>query len=251
MSGTRKSLPISRALVLDTLHFAKDIPSFSVEKTFALQRLAELRRIAPLRISWSLLFLKAYSLVVLRQPELRQVFLKWPWPHVYQSEEVVGTLSIARTHEGEDRLCWGRILRPDSTPLPELQTTLDNYQSWRVEDVFRRQVRLSRYPGWVRRMVWRYGLYVDLARRARRFGTFSISSLAGQGALNRTHPSIHTSSLTYGPADRAGRCLVTLLCDHRVLDGVAATRALNHLEQVLQDEIASELAGLATLRVAA
>lgn len=251
MSGIRKSLPISRALVLDTLHFAKDIPSFSVEKTFALQHLARFRQTAAMRISWSLLFLKAYSLVVLRQPELRQVFLKWPWPHVYQSEEVVGTLSIARTHEGEDRLCWGRFPRPDSTPLSELQATLDTYQGWPVEDVFRRQVRLSRYPGWVRRMAWRIGLYVDLGRRARRFGTFSISSLAGQGALNRTHPSIHTSSLTYGPTDNAGRCLVTLLCDHRVLDGMAASRALNHLEEVLHDEIARELAGLANLRAAA
>jgi hypothetical protein len=251
MSGIRKRISIHRALVLDTLHFARSVPSFSVEKIFSLGQLAQRRRNSQRRISWSVLFLKAHALVMRDLPVLRQVFCQWPWPHLYESCDIVGALAIARNCQGEERLCWGRFPQPDATPLAELQSALDRYQTLPVEDVFRRQLRLSCMPTWLRRLAWRIGLYVDVPRRAKRFGNFSISSLAGQGAINRTHPSIHTSSLTYGPIDPIGRCLVTLLCDHRVLDGLAAARALNRLEELLNTQIAEELGELADQRDAA
>jgi hypothetical protein len=56
--------------------------------------------------------------------------------------------------------------------------------------------------------------------------------------------------LTYGPISASGKCTVTLLCDHRVLDGVAATRALRSLEAVLAEEIATELSESQRLRLA-
>lgn len=251
MPGARKPLSINRALVLDVLHFARSVPSFSVEREFDLRPLMRLRKARSKPVSWATLFVKAYALVVMRRPELRQVFLRWPVPHLYEASDAVASVAIARTYRGEDRLCWGRFVRPDAMPLVELQSALARYQQSPVDEVFRRQVRFSRLPTWVRRVAWNIGLYVHVSQRAKRFGTFSVSSLGREGALNRTHPSIHTTSLTYGPIDERGRCTVTLLCDHRVLDGVAATRALRELEAVLVDELVRELSGFSVVRAAA
>jgi hypothetical protein len=60
-------------------------------------------------------------------------------------------------------------------------------------------------------------------------------------------PTICTTSLAYAPLEDDGRCLVTLIADHRVIDGAQAARALERLEQVLAGRMAEELAGLAAV----
>ena len=247
----RKPLSINRALVLDVLHFARSVPSFSVERELDLRRLAQLRKAAREPISWAVLFVKAYATVVMRQAELRQVFVRWPVPHLYEAGEAIASVAIARTYRGEDRLCWGRFPRADRASLGELQSALERYQQLPVDEVFRRQVRLSRFPAWLRRVAWNIGLNLHLSQRAKRFGNFSVSSLGREGTLNRTHPSIHTTSLTYGPIGADGKCTVTLLCDHRVLDGVAAARALRELELVLTEELTGGLIVPSVVRLAA
>jgi hypothetical protein len=81
-------------------------------------------------------------------------------------------------------------------------------------------------------------------KRPGRIGTFSMSSLAGFSAGNHFHPTLCTTSLCQGPLDDAGRCRVTLIADHRVLDGATVARALERLEAVLTREIAGELRSL-------
>jgi hypothetical protein len=78
-------------------------------------------------------------------------------------------------------------------------------------------------------------------KRVTRIGTFSLSTLAGFAATNRFHPTICTTSLSYGPLEGDGRCLVTVIADHRVLDGVAVAKSLARLEEVLATRIATEL----------
>jgi hypothetical protein len=65
------------------------------------------------------------------------------------------------------------------------------------------------------------------------------------------HQTFLTTSLTYGPLDEIGRALVTLLCDHRVVDGMVAARALGELETVLRETMVSELKALSSQRAAA
>jgi pyruvate/2-oxoglutarate dehydrogenase complex dihydrolipoamide acyltransferase (E2) component len=72
-------------------------------------------------------------------------------------------------------------------------------------------------------------------------GTFSISTLGGQGVLNAHHPLITTSSLAIGPIDSSDRCEIVLICDHRAVDGWIGAQAIHRLQQVLQNEILDEL----------
>jgi hypothetical protein len=58
------------------------------------------------------------------------------------------------------------------------------------------------------------------------------------------HPTFLTTSLTWTPLDERGRMTVTLLADHRLLDGVPVARALSALEETLNGPIRAELAAL-------
>ncbi len=78
-----------------------------------------------------------------------------------------------------------------------------------------------------------------------------MSTLAGQQTLNRHHPTLHTTSLTFGPLDDRGRLLVTLICDHRVVDGYLGALVLAELEQELHGAIAGELREVAARPIAA
>ncbi len=252
-AARRVRLSRNRALVGDVVHFAQSIPRFAVDRLMPLGELAAIRSQAGRRISWPALFLKAYSLVAADCRPLRQAFLRWPWRHLVEMPHSVGMLAINRRDEqlDEDRLCWGRFIAPESHPLAALQEALERYQREPIGEVFRRQVRHSQFPTFARRLFWWLNLNFAVTNRARRLGTFSLSTLAGEGAWNRSHPTIHTTSLTYGPLDDRQQMLVTLICDHRVLDGALAARTLTSLEAALRGPIAGELASLSADRAAA
>jgi hypothetical protein len=192
-----------------------------------------------------MLFLKAYALLACDHAPLRQAYLRWPWPHLYEHPSSVGMLAINRGTGESERLYWGRFRCPESRTLAKLQARLDRYKSGPVGDVFRTQERFSRLPGPVRRLAWWLGLNVSGGLRAREMGTFGLTSLAGQGAVNHYHPTCLTTGLTYGPLDAAGHSLVTILFDHRVMDGSRIARALRDLEAILQGPITRELREMA------
>src|SRR5262245_43805896 len=239
-----------RTIVLDIAHFARRVPVFPVERTFDLAQLATLRAATRPRIAWSVLFLKAYAIVAARQPILRRAFVRWPWPHFVESPENIGLIAVHRDNKRDGRLFLASFQHPEQRRLAELNGHLRWYQTKPIQEAFTKQLQFSRLPTFVRRLVWWWNLEVAGVKRAARLGTFSISSLAGQHCLNRGHPSVLTTSLTYGPLDEQGKSVVTLLCDHRVLDGVPAAAALADLESVLQGEIAGELASLARAKAA-
>jgi hypothetical protein len=252
MPDSVKWVPLTshRALVLDVLHFAGQVPYFPVERLFDLSQVAAWRAAAEPRIAWSVLFLKAFARVAARRPALRRYFAGWPWPHLVESSDVVGLMAVAREQAGEERLCWAHFRDADQRSLTELNEQLRSYQTRPVEEAFKKQVALSRLPTPLRRFILWWNLNFAGSNRAKRLGTFSLSTLAGQQSLNRGHPSILTSSLTYGPLDARGRATVTLLCDHRVLDGLPAAEALADLEDVLRHEISDELASLGRAKAA-
>jgi hypothetical protein len=244
-SGKRRPLGSERALVLDLLRLSRQVPLFPVERRIDVGCLAAARKRLAERISWAAIFVKAYALVAREMPALRRSYVAWPWPHLYEHSASVASVAVNRQDAGGDRLFWGRIVCPEKCSLVELQRQLDRYQRAPIAEVFRRQLRLSRFPALLRRLAWWIAMHVHLSRRAKRLGTFGMSSLAGMQAWNRSHPHFLTSSLSYGPLEDDGSLLVTIVCDHRVLDGITAARALECLGEALQGPLMEELAPLA------
>jgi len=188
------------------------------------------------------LFIKAFALVACRRRELRQSYATFPWPHIQQFTGSVGMLATEREHRGERWLFWSRFAAPDQRSLVELQQALDQYQTAPVEQIFRQQWRLSGLPTPLRRGLWWWTLNCAGAKRAKRVGTFFLSTLAGKGVEIQDPPAFLTSNLTYGPLDRDQTCRVTLSYDHRLMDGSLAADCLIELEQTLCGPIAEELA---------
>jgi hypothetical protein len=247
----RHWLNSDRSLTCDVVYFARRLPIARAEMSIDLAELAACRAAALPRVSWTALFLKAYGQVTDASESLRQSFMRWPLSHVYQHERSVAMLAMEREHEGRPRLCWGRIINPGRRSLRNIQQQLNQYADKPVTEAFRKQIRLSRWPWPLRRLAWWIALNGSGRVRERQIGTFSLSSLAGQGVNNRDHPTICTSSLTYGPLDRDGHSLVTLVYDHRLLDGMQAARALQRLRSHLQEDIVAELRRLSANRLAA
>ena len=82
------------------------------------------------------------------------------------------------------------------------------------------------------------------AERAKRVGTFFLSSLAGRGAVIDCPPSFQTGVVSYGPIDTHGYSRVTLAYDHRLMDGMLVADALVKIEQILHGPLADELRSL-------
>lgn len=246
LSVTRRWLDPNRPVVHDVVWLARNVPIFPVERVFDLAVLNRLRAECDTRIGWAAMFMKAHAIVAREMPMLRSWYVPWPRPRIVTCSTSVAALSINRQIDGTDWLYWAHIPNPDQMPLDVLQAAITRYQTSPVDQVFKRQQQLRMLPRWLRRLLLRWNINSPGAKRAKRLGTFSISTLAGAGAYNRLHPSPLTTSLAYGPLERNGHCLVTMLCDHRLLDGVPAARAIERLEQVLRDEIAAELRLLRT-----
>jgi hypothetical protein len=244
MDGRIQRIGASRSIVLDVIHCASKVPSFPVERRFCLREVAQLRDDVRPRISWSALFTRAYGLASREHPVLRQIYVSWPWPRIYQSPECVISIAVNRNLPAGERLFFGRLRDPDRRCLDEIQAELNRFQTGDPARVFHSQWRGAKLPTGIRRLAWWWRMEVDYRQRARRVGTASMSVLAGHGVTNRLHPCMMTSSLSFGPLEADGRCLVTLQCDHRVIDGAAAARALNSIGQFMATQVKDELTSL-------
>jgi hypothetical protein len=203
-------------------------------------------------ISWSAIFLKAYGAVAAERPELRRCYLPLPRPRLYEHPVNVASLAVERRVAGEDAVLFAKIDRPETWDLVKLTERVRRYQTAPVERVtaFRRVLRTSRLPRSVRRLIWGVGLHAAGGLRARYFGTFGLSVVAGFGAEALHLLSPLTTNLHYGPLAPDGALDVRLTFDHRVVDGAPVARALARLEEVLRTDVLAELRTPAAARAA-
>lgn len=241
----RMRLPRSRRLTIDVLHYHRQVPTCAHDRLVDLSPLIAARNALPRRISWSMLFAKAFGIVAAEFPVLRQTYLRWPWPHIYQHPYSVAMVATHREIDGEPWLFWSRFTQPEAQALDAMQQLLERYLEAPIRDVYLRQWQLSALPTPVRRLLWWWTLNVSGVKRAKRSGTFFLTTIAGKGAEIQHPPAFLTSNLTYGPIDKDGRCRVTIAYDHRLMDGLVVADCLARLEVVLNETISLELGSLA------
>ena len=248
LAVTSRPLSRARSVITDVVGLAHSIPLFPVDRVMPLADLAAARPAAAVRISWAAVFLKAYANVAADSPPLRswciRGLLPGLAPRLATASQSVASVAINRTDSGEDELYFARLPHPESRSLPDIQQFLDRCVSGPIDEVFRRQRQLESLPSLLRRTVLWCNINSASPKRCTRIGTFSLSTLAGLGASNHGHPTICTTSLSFAPLEADGRCRVTLICDHRVLDGATAARALGALEAMLCGPIVAELQSL-------
>jgi hypothetical protein len=241
----RQVISRSRAIVRDILYFDKKMPLCAHERQIELSSIDALRKQCAVRISWPVIFLKAYAIVAERKPVLQQWYVRWPLPHVFQHNQNDAKLVMRREHQGDDWLFWARFHQPQRASLPQLQDQLNKYQTESVEDLFRQQLRLASLPTILRRILWWCTLNFAGRKRAKRIGTFSLTTVAGQGTMIPQPPSILTSTISYGPINEHGTATVSLTYDHRLMDGHHVAEILSELDDALHTAIVDEIKQLA------
>jgi hypothetical protein len=248
--GTRLQLSPARKMMVEMLRHARRIPSIPVARTLQVAAVAEARARAVPAPSWTAIFIRAYGLVARRHPELRRVLVRLPIPHLYEHPHSICALAIEREWQGETVLLGGKIRAPEDMSLEQIHRHIRHFKEapvWEVSD-FRQVLRLGRMPAFVRRFIFWQTLYVSGAKRAKRFGTFLVSSYGSLGA-EQLHPlSTHTSLLTFGPISDKGGVIAKIVYDHRVLDGRRVAHCLADLETTLNTKILAELDALAGAR---
>lgn len=227
----------------DILRLHQNAPTYAHGRLIDLSRLVDARSRSSHRISWPALFIRALGAVCARNPRLQQTWRSWPWQHLYQHRSPVAVLTVSRAFEEDEWLFWGRIFQPEKSSLTDLQAVIDRFTDDPVESIFRRQLRFSRLPVPVRRLIWWWNLNVTGERRARRLGTYFLTTVSGRGTEIQHPPGFMTSGLTYGPLDEAGRSQVTVAYDHRLMDGMFIADRLAELDDELNDAVLNELSG--------
>lgn len=233
-------------MVCDLLYFERGVPTFPHSRDIDLSAVEEARKALASRVSLTVIFIRAFSLVAKDHPILRQAWIKFPFPRLYQSPDSVAYLPVKRTHEDEEWLCFAPFSRPEHKPLDQLQARLDSYQSEPITEVFRTQYKSAFIPTLIRRLIIGSWFHALGKRRVKRMGTFGITTVSSRGAEIQFPPGVHTTTLTYGPMDASGISKVTIHYDHRLMDGWFVAEILEKLEEALNGPILDELKQLQT-----
>ena len=242
-SGSRKALSASRKFICDMMHMAKSVPIIPLERTMHLSELTEARKRLQHRPGWCAIFTKAFAIVADQHSVLRQAYMPYPWPQLYEHPDNLASISMERQIAGETGLVVGQFRKPEHQSLRQIDEHIETFKTKPVEEIaaFRRVLSLCRWPTFIRRLVWWWGLKSTGRRRARHFGTFGVSTVGGLGANLLMVRSPLTSVLTFGPVSKDGVVNVRVNFDHRVLDGAQVARYLEQMEEVLRTRILEEV----------
>jgi pyruvate/2-oxoglutarate dehydrogenase complex dihydrolipoamide acyltransferase (E2) component len=240
-----RTIPISpfRRVVTDLMHFSQQVPAVTAERVMDLSRLVAVRAAASPRTRWTVLFTKAYAMLGRDYPDLRRAYLKCPRPRLYEHPHNIAALNVTRRIGNEDHVLFCLIRSPENRSLAEIDEMVRVHQEEPVETLraYKRTCAVSRIPWPFRHLFWWSALNMFGARRCHNFGTFSVSSIAAQGAGLVTLIPVLTSALHYGQLDPRGAINVRITWDHRVMDGALVARILTDLESVLTREIVREV----------
>lgn len=245
MKGHRIALSVPRRLVVEHLRLSMDVPTCSLVGALDLTALVAARSLAARRPLWTAIFAKAQALAAQDVPQLRQVFVKLPWPHVFQLPSSVGAVVIEREIDGEPALLYARIKSPERMSLPDISERIQHAKTAPIADVkeFALALKVAGLPQPFRRMAVWAGR--NIGRQVpNQLGTFGISTVVVDGIAFPNPRSHWTSFLIYGPIGGDGRMELNLTFDHRVLDGSHAVAAFRALQRRLSGPVLEELLGL-------
>jgi hypothetical protein len=229
------------------MHASRNVPIIAFERRMNLAEVAAARKRLARPVAWALLFAKAFSAVAATRPELRRTYLPVPWPHLWEADESVASVAVERDYHGEPGVFFGFFRGAENQPLTELAAVLDEWKNRPVEEVpcFRRQIRFTRLPLPLRRLLWWYATAWSGKIKAKNFGTFGVSLTGAVGSSALTLIGPLTVALNTGVIQEDGTVDVRLHFDHRVMDGMVVGRALAEMETYLRTEIVTELTVMA------
>jgi hypothetical protein len=244
MRGTVRKISLSRRVIIDLMRASADVPFVAVRRTLAVGRLAAARKDLRNRPAWAAIFAKAFAILASRQPALRRVYLKWPWPHFYEFPQTLAMIVVAPDATPDGVLLFP-LKAPDLTSLTEADASIRSAKTEPVEATpfFRKTMMVTRLPQPLRRLAWAIGLNFG-RQRGNYLGTLLVTSVAafGGGEVEALGPQ--SFILSYDKVSDDGAIDVMIRWDHRITDAAFVGGELSRLEQILNNQIADEILAL-------
>jgi len=218
------------------------VPLVVVTREFSLPSVVSARLEAGSRVSWIVLFGKAYALAARRHFHLRRNWLTFPWARIYEHPVSECVVLVEREWRGEEVVLGAKVYGPENMSLAEFDGHVRRFQTDPVSSIsgFRQLLRIARYPTLLRRFIFWSTLSWSGFKRCKRFGTFIVSSVGNFGCVGFPRMPL-TGYLSFGPISPDGRVDVGLTFDHRVMDGRHAARALEDVERFMNTVVLAEL----------
>lgn len=238
-----RSLSKARVWMIDALYFAAKVPTGGFTVAIDVATVAAARRTSLPLVSWTAIFTKAMALVARSEPALRQCYMPMPWPHIYEHPHCNAGVVVERQWQGQNAVFIDLVPQPENKLLREIDDRIRGAR-WeaKVEAIggFRRIIRTSGYPLPVRRLLWRFLLYVSGRLRMKYCGGFLINTIprGGHPVQSFVLSAVH---LFIPRPEPDGRMNLVVFFDHRLMDGLMCARMVKCLEETLNDQIASEL----------
>ena len=246
--GRRIRLTVARRIMVDYLWAGSGIARTDVIRRVAFRDVIAARNELREPPSWTAIFVKAFAMLAIEIPEFRRVYIKYPWPYIYEYVDSTANVALEREILGDVGLLPIRFRAPEAFSLAALSQMILQAAEAPIENTrfYRTVIRVARLPFFIRRLIWVFTLNVPQGRRYA-FGTFAVSSVAKWKTHLGTTRSPVSYLLSYGPADADGNLVVRLNLDHRIMDGALAARALSRLEEMLNSSTVEELREMAKL----
>src|SRR5207253_6700524 len=115
-----------------------------VQKRMNIAALKAAREDSDPRPSWVSIFAKAYAMVAANRPELRRVYLGFPWAHLYEHPPSVVSIAIERRIADEDCVFFTQVRGPEEHTPEQLDRVLQHCKEVPIEQfgIFRRAMRI-------------------------------------------------------------------------------------------------------------
>jgi hypothetical protein len=155
VKGRRLSLPPGRRIVADMAQLSIGSPRAILLGRINVREVRDARMRAMPRVAWPALFMKAYAIAAREMPELRRIYVKLPWPHIYELPSSVAALVVEREIAGEAWLLLARFRNPSDTSLAALDAGIRTAKHGDIgaNRAFVEAVRLARVPMPLRRIL--------------------------------------------------------------------------------------------------
>lgn len=206
----------------------------------------EQRSAAGRPVSYVSYVVKAAGEIVADYPEARSVLRRGLQPSLTSSDLITAKVLYDKTVDGQRCVLSGIVPADPGLSLDEVQQHIADYRDdpAKPDGRFGDILRLQRLPVPLISVLYRL-MMADPARRLRRQGTFSVTSVGHQPV--RSILPLITGTLGFGlgrvvdsPVVRSERVAaaplmtVTLTFDHRVIDGALAAEILGRLKVRLE-----------------
>lgn len=249
MSKHTQRFPRQRQHTLLFLEHSHAYRPVIIDTEVEMTQVVQHRRQSGGHFSYLAYFIQAMSLVVAQYPEANTLFIGNFFPHLVPLDTVNAKFTLDKTVAGQRIVASAVIERADGLSLEAIQRRIDAIKAQEIAEgeEFAPIRKIHSLPLLLARLLFRYAMWRP-AIKSRVQGTFTITSLGGR-AVTRFVP-LPGTTLTLGVGDVTERPLVkngqltvahvttlTLVFDHRVLDGAISAEILAKIKEKLESAV--------------